>query len=151
MRQAPSVKLVFGIGTPVCYSLTMTLSNRWILALAALNGFLGVALGAMAAHGVADPHAKELIRTGSLYELIHGVAAVAVLSRSRWSALLLSIGALLFAGSIYLLAFAGQPSGAIAAMIPVLGPVTPLGGLLMMLGWLVLIVSAFRGKPTATD
>jgi uncharacterized membrane protein YgdD (TMEM256/DUF423 family) len=130
----------------------MTLSNRWILALAALNGFLGVALGALAAHGVADPHAKDLIRTGSLYQLIHGVAAVAVLSRSRWSALLLSVGALLFAGSIYLLAFAGQPSGgAIAAMTPVLGPVTPLGGLLMMLGWLVLIVSAFRGKPTATD
>ena len=92
----------------------MTLSNRWILALAALNGFLGVALGAMAAHGIADPHAKDLIRTGSLYQLIHGVAAVAVLSRSRWSALVLIMSAViafLFAVSIYLLAFATQPSG----------------------------------------
>ena len=123
----------------------MTLSNRWILALAALNGFLGVALGALAAHGVADPHVKELIRTGSLYQLIHGVAAVAVLSRSRWSALLLSVGAFLFAGSIYLLAFTTQPSGAaIASLLQVLGPVTPLGGLLMMLGWLFLLVTAFR-------
>jgi uncharacterized membrane protein YgdD (TMEM256/DUF423 family) len=128
----------------------MTLSNRWILAPAALNGFLGVALGAMAAHGVADPHVKELIRTGSIYELIHGVAAVAVLSRSRWAALLMSIGAFLFAGSIYLLAFATQPSGAsLAAMTPVLGPVTPLGGLLMMLGWLVLLVTAFRRPARA--
>ena len=114
----------------------MTLSNRWILTLAALNGFLGVALGAAATHGVADPHAKELIRTGAFYELVHGVAAVTVLSRSRWSALIMSIGALLFAGSIYGLAF--------GYLVPILGPVTPLGGLLMMLGWLVLLVTAFR-------
>ena len=119
----------------------MTLSNRWILALAALNGFLGVALGALATHGVTDPHAKDLIHTGSLYQLIHGVAAVAVLSRSRWSALLMSAGALLFAGSIYGLAF--------GKFVPVLGPVTPVGGLLMMAGWLVLLVTAFRSRGAA--
>ncbi|HEY3811775.1 MAG TPA: DUF423 domain-containing protein [Caulobacteraceae bacterium] len=124
------------------------MSNRWILALAALNGFLGVALGALATHGVADPHAKELIRTGALYQLIHGAAAAAVLSRSRWSALLMSAGAFLFGVSIYALAFATQPSGAsMAAMLPILGPVTPLGGLLMMAGWLGLLVTAFRRKP----
>lgn len=119
----------------------MTLSNRWILALAALNGFLGVALGAAAAHGVGDPHVRDLIRTGSTYELIHGVAAVAVLSRSRWSALLMSVGAFLFAVSIYLFAFAGARAGSAADF---LGPVTPIGGLTMMVGWLVLLVTAFR-------
>ena len=119
----------------------MTLSNRWILALAALNGFLGVALGAVAAHGAADAHVKELLHTGTIYQLIHGVAAVAVLSRSRWSALLLSVGAFLFAVSIYILAFAGQRAGSAADF---LGPVTPIGGLLMMLGWLVLLATAFR-------
>ncbi|HWE45308.1 MAG TPA: DUF423 domain-containing protein [Caulobacteraceae bacterium] len=114
----------------------MILSNRWLLALAALNGFLGVALGALATHGVSDPHARELIRTGAIYQLIHGVAAVAVLNRSRWSALLMTVGAFLFAVSIYLLAF--------SILTPLVGPVTPLGGLLIMAGWVVLLVTAFR-------
>jgi uncharacterized membrane protein YgdD (TMEM256/DUF423 family) len=120
----------------------MVLSNRLIAALAALNGLIAVLLGALGTHGVADAHARELIRTGSIYELVHAAAALAVLGRSRWSALLMSVGALLFGGSIYLLAFAGLPAGAaLAQALPVLGPITPLGGVLMIAGWACLLVT----------
>ncbi len=123
----------------------MALSNRAIWALAALNGLLGVIMGAMATHGVADAHAKDLIRTGATYELIHAAAACAVVGRSRWGALLMAAGSLLFGGSIYLLAFAGLPAGAaLAQALPVLGPITPVGGLLMIAGWAVLLVTVLR-------
>jgi uncharacterized membrane protein YgdD (TMEM256/DUF423 family) len=133
----------------------MALSNRPILILAALNGLMGVVLGAMAAHGVGDPHAKDLIHTGSIYQLLHAAAAMAVLSRSRWAALLMSVGALLFAGSIYLLALAVDPSQTLGLIVAlrhatgVIGPITPLGGLLMIAGWAVLLVTAFRSPEGA--
>ena len=46
-------------------------------ALAAASGFLAVALGAFAAHGVADPQAKEWLRLGSQYQIVHALAVLA--------------------------------------------------------------------------
>jgi uncharacterized membrane protein YgdD (TMEM256/DUF423 family) len=128
------------------------MSPRWIAALAALNGLMAVTLGALATHGVADPHAKDLFHTASIYQLTHAVAALAVLGRSRWSAALMSVGALLFSGSIYLLAWAGLPQGApLAGAVGLLGPVTPVGGLMMIAGWFVLMVTAFRRRDASAS
>jgi uncharacterized membrane protein YgdD (TMEM256/DUF423 family) len=116
------------------------------LALAALNGLMAVAAGAFGAHGVADPQAKELLRTGAQYQLVHAVAALACYGLLRlaivpagWAGWLFGLGGLVFGGSLYLLALTGQR---------MLGAVTPIGGVLMLAGWAVLIWAALaRGPP----
>lgn len=121
----------------------MTTSASAWLALAAFDGLLAVAAGAFGAHGVSDPAQKELLRTGAQYQLAHAAAALALralpltsgaLALSGW---LMSVGALLFAGSLYALAFSG---------VRVLGVITPLGGVLMILGWAVVLGSFATGR-----
>jgi uncharacterized membrane protein YgdD (TMEM256/DUF423 family) len=104
--------------------------------LAALSGFIAVAAGAFAAHGVTDPTAKELLRTGSTYELAHALAALlcaalaaAGMPRARLAAPWFLGGSLLFSGSLYALAL-GAPRA--------VGIVTPFGGLAFLAGWAVL-------------
>ena len=108
---------------------------RFLLALAALSGLLAVAIGAFGAHAITDPQAKDWIRTGTIYGLGHAVAAYAVIERSRGAAWAMTIGALLFAGSLYLIALTGQRW---------LGMIAPVGGLVMMAGWAWLIVVELR-------
>jgi uncharacterized membrane protein YgdD (TMEM256/DUF423 family) len=116
------------------------------LAGAGLNGAMGVAMGAWAAHGLEGrlpPEALDWIRTGAFYQLWHaaalvGLAAVAVHHFSRLIAVAgigLGIGAFLFGGSLYLYAWTGQSGFAL---------VTPVGGALMIAGWLAVLAAAFR-------
>jgi uncharacterized membrane protein YgdD (TMEM256/DUF423 family) len=116
-------------------------------ALAAINGLMGVAAGAFGAHGMADPLSKELLRTGAQYQLIHAVAALACCGLIRmaegpatWAARLFGLGALVFGGSLYLLALTG---------VKVLGAITPIGGLLLLAGWAALIWGALAKPPPA--
>lgn len=109
--------------------------TRFALRLSALNGLLAVALGAFAAHAVADPQAQGWLRTGAQYQMVHAVAALAVAGRSPWAARLFAVGALVFAAALYGLA-AGLPRW--------LGAVAPIGGTLMIAGWAALLVSLFR-------
>ncbi|MDQ2878804.1 MAG: DUF423 domain-containing protein [Pseudomonadota bacterium] len=109
---------------------------NWIVILAALSGAVAVGAGAFGAHG-AHGAAAEWLKTGGHYQLIHAVAAlVALTMRARGSAWLFVIGGALFAGSLYAMAL-GAP-GKIA------GPVTPIGGLLLIAGWLLLAWTAAR-------
>jgi uncharacterized membrane protein YgdD (TMEM256/DUF423 family) len=110
--------------------------TRLVVRLAALSGFLAVAFGAFAAHGVKDVHTAELLRTGSLYQMIHALAVFGGLALRRAGGktslaapFLFLTGTLLFSGSIYALAF-GAPR--------LTGLVTPFGGLCFLAGWLVL-------------
>ncbi len=102
--------------------------------LAALSGAMAVAAGAFGAHG-ASGKAAEWLRTGALYQMVHAVAALAVLAmpRGRIAAWLFVAGGGLFAGTLYAMAL-GAPR--------CLGAVTPIGGLGLIAGWLVL---AFAG------
>ena len=116
---------------------------RLWLALAALNGFLAVAAGAFGAHAVADPQAKEWLRTGAQYQAIHAVAALACFGLLRlavgpagWAGWLFGFGGLIFAGSLYLMALTGAK---------VLGAVTPIGGVLLLAGWAVLLWGVLAG------
>lgn len=102
---------------------------------AALSGAVAVLAGAFGAHG-ATPRAAELFRIGGQYQLLHAVAALVALQMgARGPAWLFLAGAALFAGSLYALAEGGPKW---------LGPVTPLGGLMMIAGWVWLAWSLSR-------
>lgn len=119
------------------------------LLLAGLSGFSAVAIGAFAAHGVADPQAAEWLRTGGQYQLPHAAAVFACFTvhragagrPARIAAWLFLAGALLFSGSLYLLAATG---------VRALGVVTPFGGLLLMAGWATLAWAGFRARQEPT-
>lgn len=98
-----------------------------IAVMAALSAALAIGAGAFGAHGMSDPKAVEWLRTGGLYQLIHAVAAIAIMGVARGAAILLLIGAAIFAITLYAMAL-GAPRW--------LGAITPIGGLLMIGGWL---------------
>ena len=104
------------------------MNRDWLTMLAALSGAVAIAAGAFAAHR-ATPEARELLRTGALYQLVHAVAVVAVAGRGPVAPWLMLAGSALFALTLYALAF-GSPRW--------LGAVTPVGGVAMIAGWLVL-------------
>ena len=115
----------------------MRWTKRLWMTLAAASGFLAVAFGAFAAHGLADPAAKELMRTGSTYELAHALAVLLCGAlpgrRFRWPPALFLAGTALFSGSLYALAL-GAPR--------IAGAVTPLGGVLFLAGWAAMVWAA---------
>lgn len=117
----------------------MTDRPRLLPAFAAVCGFLAVAAGAFGAHGIADPYAKDVLRTGAIYGLVHALAVFAALSfdgrGARLAAWLFAVGGAVFAISLYILALSG---------VRWLGAITPLGGLAIMAGWVALAVAAMR-------
>jgi uncharacterized membrane protein YgdD (TMEM256/DUF423 family) len=115
-------------------------TRRTWMTLAAVGGFISVAVGAFAAHGVSDPRAAELLRTGALYGFMHIMATfVCVIfmqiggQRARHAPALFLSGVVLFSGSLFAMAF-GAPRW--------VGAVTPFGGLLFLTGWAVLAWAA---------
>ncbi|WP_037489231.1 DUF423 domain-containing protein [Sphingomonas phyllosphaerae] len=107
-----------------------------ILVLAPLSGALAVAAGAFGAHG-ASGAAVEWLKTGAHYQLVHALAALlAVRFEARGPAWLFLAGSAIFAGTLYLMAL-GLPRW--------LGAITPLGGTLLIGGWLWLAWIGARG------
>ena len=118
---------------------------RLLLVIASCFGLTGVGMGAFAAHGLRQQlseSALAVLQTGVLYQLLHavallGLAIACALFSSLWlriAAGLISVGVLLFSGSLYLL-----------VLTPLkLGLVTPLGGLCLMLGWLCIAISSYQ-------
>lgn len=111
--------------------------TRIWLALAGVNGLMAVAAGAFGAHGASDPLVREWLRTGAQYQMVHAVAALACFALMRLApgtagiaGWLFGLGGLVFGGSLYLMAATG---------VRVLGAVTPIGGLLMLAGWALVI------------
>lgn len=108
---------------------------RWIAVLAALSGAMAIAAGAFGAHW-AGKDVADLLKTGGQYQMIHAVAAlVALRMEARCPAALFVIGGALFSVSLYALAL-GAPR--------LVGAVTPVGGVVMIVGWLWLAVRAAR-------
>ena len=120
---------------------------RYLPALAAFNALLSLTFGTFAAHGIKDPQAREWIMTGVLFQLPHVAAVFGLIgwrnSRAiRSGAWAISIGSLIFAGDLYALAL-GAPRW-IAALAPI-------GGSLMMLGWLWLVAACVAGPVVDKD
>lgn len=121
--------------------------ERGFLLLGALVMALGVALGAYAAHaakGAAHPEAARLLQTAILYQLVHGLALVAVALVARagsspWlvaSGALFALGIALFCGTLWYLAMTGRSPG----------PLAPIGGMSFILGWLALAIHALISR-----
>jgi uncharacterized membrane protein YgdD (TMEM256/DUF423 family) len=111
---------------------------------ACLLGLVGVAAGAFAAHGLRDvlpPARLDTFQTAVRYQLLHVpvLLVIAILrARTRRRALeaagwLFTAGIGIFSGSLYLLVLLDRP---------VLGAITPVGGVCLLAGWLVLGLSA---------
>ena len=127
----------------------MPFVDRLLLLVAGVLGFSGVALGAFGAHGLRrrlEPLADGAQRmqwwqTAAQYHLVHAVAvglASMVAARSPSAAAVVAgasfvAGVLVFSGSLYVMTVTG---------VRKLGAVTPIGGLLLLAGWLALAVSA---------
>jgi uncharacterized membrane protein YgdD (TMEM256/DUF423 family) len=96
----------------------------------ALTGASGILLGAFGAHALRDrldPVALATWQTAVQYHILHALALLArPVALASW---LFLAGVALFSGSLYLLATAGWTW---------LGPVTPVGGLCLIAGWLSL-------------
>jgi uncharacterized membrane protein YgdD (TMEM256/DUF423 family) len=127
--------------------------NRTYIILAAFLGGLAVALGAFGAHGLRNITADEKIlhgfETGVEYQVYHALALLALAGLSNkaqlvWinrAAFCFVTGILLFSGSLYLLTFLKIED---SAAIKFIGPVTPLGGLFFIVGWLCLLLAILR-------
>lgn len=118
---------------------------RYGVFIAAIFGALAVLLGAFAAHGLKNTLSVEylaVLQTGVQYQFIHALALllVALLAPHRASralvvsAVFFTLGIILFSGSLYVLVLTPLKPGLI----------TPIGGSLLVLGWISLAISALR-------
>ena len=118
-----------------------------LLGAGALFGGSGVVLGAFGAHalkGRLDPDKLSSWETAVLYQLVHALALLVVgvwmlfggSSTLRWAGWGFMVGVLLFCGSLYLLS---ATSG-----LRWLGPITPIGGVAFIVGWLALLWAALE-------
>jgi uncharacterized membrane protein YgdD (TMEM256/DUF423 family) len=125
------------------------MSYRYLLPITGLLGVLGVALGAFGAHALHESLLArgmlEAWKTAVSYHLTHTAALLAVslwlqgrpqksprLTGAAWAWIL---GVVLFSGSLYGLALGGPR---------LLGPVTPLGGLAFIGGWVLVLVEGLK-------
>lgn len=117
-----------------------------LVLIAGISGFLAVALGAFGAHALRkrlSPENLAVFQTGVQYQMIHTLAILAVALLQFWASSnllmmlagwLFVIGIILFSGSLYLLAVTKNRA---------FGPITPLGGLAFLAGWVCLILASF--------
>jgi uncharacterized membrane protein YgdD (TMEM256/DUF423 family) len=131
---------------------------RRIVAIAGILGATGVILGAYGAHGLEDvlqknpaANAEWLVKrldqfdVGVRYHLIHAVAMLALAALApplssralRWITGCWLVGVLIFSGMLYLLVLTNTP---------VLGAIVPIGGVFLIVGWIAVVVSAWRSS-----
>ena len=131
------------------------MSARFYLWVSALSSAVSVALGAFGAHGLKNVVSVDMLatyQTGVQYQFIHSLALLAlaillfmpvakgVSKLLKLSANLMIVGIMLFSGSLYTMTFMSAADGFPAW----LGPITPIGGLAFIMGWIFLLVAAFK-------
>jgi uncharacterized membrane protein YgdD (TMEM256/DUF423 family) len=112
--------------------------------------FLAVALGAFGAHGLKTMISSELLvtyKTGVEYQMWHAFALIGIALMQqhdaqslllKWAGALMFLGIILFSGSLYALAILN---------LPILGAITPIGGVSFLIAWSLLII--FSGKKSS--
>lgn len=113
----------------------------------AVHGFLAVALGAFGAHAlenILNDYGTGIWNTAIQYQMFHAVALLVVgllmsrvligeVKKLRQAVMCFNLGIIFFSGSLFLLALTG---------IKILGAITPIGGVLFLAGWVLVILSA---------
>lgn len=126
--------------------------DRKLLMLAAVLGATGIMLGAFGAHSlkkVLTPESLSIFETGVKYQMYHALfllfAGLTVLVNERAKKaifVLVLLGVLFFSGSIYLLAC----DAVLPFSIKSFGVITPIGGLLLISAWLLLLIQVLKRK-----
>lgn len=127
--------------------------NKRIIIIASIFGILAVILGAFGAHGL-----KALITPGELdtwqtavqYQFYHTLALLFLATFSRFKSRAINaaswfftLGIVLFSGSLYILSAKALLN---ITDTSVLGPITPIGGVFFILGWISLLVATVKNK-----
>lgn len=127
--------------------------NKQIILTASFLGVIAVVLGAFGAHGlegkIGDYHI-DTWKTANQYHFYHTFALLflSTFSRAksqsiRVSFIFFTIGIFLFSGSLYLLSVRDLLG---ITQVSILGPITPLGGVCFMVGWIGLFVAALKNR-----
>jgi uncharacterized membrane protein YgdD (TMEM256/DUF423 family) len=126
--------------------------HKLFLSLGALLAGLGVILGAFGAHGLKQlvgPETVNTYQTGVQYQMYHAFALmfVGILYERmpgnllNWAGILFLSGIVLFSGSLYLLAsFKAMNRVGVSGI----GIITPIGGVLFVIAWLLLVIAIIR-------
>ncbi|ORU92446.1 MAG: hypothetical protein A6F70_02705 [Cycloclasticus sp. symbiont of Bathymodiolus heckerae] len=118
------------------------------ITLGAILAFLAVAFGAFGAHALKEiltPHLLDVYHTAADYQMWHaiGLILIGILFQQKPSTLLrkagwlILSGTLIFSGSLYALSLSG---------IKIFGAITPIGGVLLLCGWLTLAYASIKSK-----
>ena len=121
-----------------------SISKETILKTGIIFSLLTVAIGAFGAHGLTQLLTEngrlETFKTAVLYQLFHSLALIIVgllydkydAKKIRIASILFTLGIIIFSGSLYTLSITN---------IGILGAITPIGGVLFIVGWLYLFLS----------
>ncbi len=119
--------------------------HKKILITASVLAAIAIVLGAFGAHGLKAriPEASlAIFETGVTYQMYHALALLAIglfnvlsTKTTKWVVRFFVFGVLFFSGSLYLLAL----KSLLPFSVSFLGPITPIGGLLFVLGWARLV------------
>lgn len=129
--------------------------KRTLLLIGSASMVMAIVLGAFGAHGLKELIDNERLSSfevGVRYQIYHalGLLVLAALYREdmrktfKWSSTLMVLGTILFSFSIYLLAC--RSIFGLEGLAKVLGPITPIGGLLLISSWVLLFVGFFKAK-----
>jgi len=155
LHRGPTSATLLTEPDPVGPFLIMPQHRLWLYA--GCLGVAAVALGAFGAHALRESllqrQTLNLWQTAVLYHLVHTVALLALAggkldSAGRLPRLIAAAagcwigGIVLFSGSLYGLALGGPR---------LLGPLTPVGGLLLLAGWVLVIIGGWRSRATRAD
>jgi uncharacterized membrane protein YgdD (TMEM256/DUF423 family) len=122
------------------------MNTRLFIIIAAINMIIAIGAGAFGAHGLKKILSADMLavwHTAVTYQIAHalGLFIVVILSYKlatpllSWSAYLMLGGIVLFSGSLYILSLTG---------IRPLGAITPIGGVLFLLSWCLVVVAAVK-------
>lgn len=115
----------------------------------ALHGFLAVALGAFGAHAlkeVLSDYGAGIWDTAVQYQMFHAVGLIVIgilmsqklfgnVKQLKWAGILMNAGIVFFSGSLFALA---------VTEIKPLGAITPIGGVLFLTAWVLVMISALK-------
>ena len=128
------------------------MSCKYSIIIGTILGMTSVIMGAFGAHyleSFLDSDAIKVFETGARFQMYHAFLLIIVgLMQHSWpsrvsvfATIFISVGILIFSGSLYVIALSG---------ISMIGAITPVGGLSLIIGWALLILSAVllvKSKP----